>query len=166
MVGEPRTHGPDEGSWVYLISPGGDRNRVDVLRDRIVEICEASGWPAISRSNSEMAEDADPGHFFEGMHHAVGHSDCVVAILEAADETLDAELALAFSQRRPIVCLQRGEDTVKTSVLRTRLMSYERGWFVSGGDVDECATQLHALLGDPEFSEAVRRAAGEHASNP
>lgn len=107
MAEERREDGAvDEGAWVYLISGTADRNAPNPLRDRVVETCEAGGWPAVAWPSRAADGCADPGHLFEGVRHAVVHADCVVALIGDAAETADAELALAYSHRRPIIGLR------------------------------------------------------------
>jgi nucleoside 2-deoxyribosyltransferase len=153
----------DEGSWIYLIASPTDRNAADSLHDRVVETCEAGGWPAVSWPPAGGDRPSDPGHLFEGVRHAVEHADCVVALLGGVAGTTDAELALAYSHRRPIVAMRRNDDSLPTSEVQAMLATYERARMIVCDDADQCATELRGVLDDPEFAATIRRAAGEHS---
>lgn len=150
----------DEGAWIYLIAAGEGAEKS--LRERIAQTCEAGGWPAIGLPADEDDELRDPGRLFENVSHAVAHADLVVALLGDRGETTDAELALAYSHRRPIVGVRVGPDP-SASGIEGMLEGYERARLISCDDAEECATRLRAVLSDPDFGETVRRAAGELA---
>lgn len=153
----------DEGSWIYLIASATDRNTGDSLHDRVVETCEAGGWPAVSWPPADADRPPDPGHLFEGVRHAVEHADCVVALLGDAAGRRDAELALAYSHRRPIVGMRSSDDSLPTSEIQAMLATYERARVIVCDDADQCATELRAVLEDPEFAATIRQAVGEHS---
>lgn len=168
MIDEHQAHelpSIDEGSWVYLIASIGDRQEVGGLRDRVVEVCEESGWPALSWSPSAVADDVDPGHFFEGVRHAVEEADLVVAILGESAGLADAELAMAFGHRRPIVGVRVSDDGPPASEAQAMLENYGRARVIACDDVDRCAAELRSLFSDPDFAAVVRTAASEHADD-
>lgn len=156
--------GGDDASWVYLshLAQGaGPENR---LRERVVEVCEASGWYAVSWPLEERTgRGVDPGRFFEGVRHAVEHAGVVVAFIGEEAELTDAELTLAYSYRRPIigVCIS---DTAASGV-QSMLQGYERAHVITCTDVEGCAISLGAAFSDPDFEEVVRLAANEHAED-
>jgi hypothetical protein len=152
----------DEGAWVYLIAAGGRDG--GPLHEHIAQACEAGGWPAIGLPDGEADGFRDPGRLFESVSHAVAHADLVVALLGDRGETTDAELALAYSHRRPIVGVRVGADP-SASGIESMLEGYERARVISCADAEECATRLRAVLSDPDFSETVRLAAGELATD-
>lgn len=150
----------DEGAWAYLIQgPEGTRG---TLCERIARTCEASGWPAVGLPPGEADRAGDPGHLFEGVSHAVAHADFVVALLGDRGAIADAELALAYSHRRPIVGVRVSGDR-PASGIELMLDSYERALLISCEDAEECAIRLRDALSDPDFGETVRLAAGERA---
>jgi nucleoside 2-deoxyribosyltransferase len=153
----------DEGSWIYLIAPAARRSSVDFLRDRVIETCEAGGWPAVSSPPAGADRPHDPEHFFEGVCHAVEQADCVVALLGDAADTTDAELALAYSHRRPIVGMRCSVESSSTSEVQAMLATYERARMITCEDADSCAAELRAVFNDPEFAATIRQAAGEHS---
>lgn len=155
----------DEGSWAYLIAPGSDEEGVDPLRDRVVDACEASGWPTVTRSLAEIRHGPDPGDFFEDLRHAVEHADLVVALLGDAESSLDAELAMAYGHRRPIVGIRLAGDDPSSSELQAMLESYERAHLIACDDVDDCASDLRDLFSDSDFALTVRVAGGERTSH-
>lgn len=168
MTGKRLTHelpSIDEGSWVYLIAPVGDRQGMDGLRERVVEACEASGWPALSWPPPGAARVVEPGHFFEGVRHAVGEADVVVAILGTSSGLADAELAMAYGHRRPIVGVRVSDEDSPASEAQAMLENYERARVIACDDVDRCAAELRTLFSDPDFAAVVRMAAGEHADD-
>lgn len=154
----------DEGAWVYLISKAPERNAPNPLHDRVVEACEAGGWPAVAWP-SPAADDGDPGHLFEGVSHAVEHADCVVALIGDAGETADAELALAYSHRRPIVGLRLSRVDSSASAFEEMLGGYERSRVIACDSAEECAVRLRATFSDPDFADTIRTAAGEYADD-
>jgi hypothetical protein len=154
----------DEGAWIYLIAPVARRDAADPLYDRVVQTCEAGGWPAVSWPPPGGGRLADPGHFFEGVRHAVEHADFVVALLGDAAETTDAELALAYSHRRPIIGMRISDESLPTSAVQAMLESYERARMIACDGADECAAELRAVFADPGFVATIRMAAGEHAA--
>lgn len=153
----------DEGSWIYLVASAAHRGAASSLRDCVVETCEAGGWPAVCWPPAGTDRPPDAGHFFEGVRHAVEHSDCVVALLGEPADTTDAELALAYSHRRPIIGLRASDDSSPPSEVQAMLATYERARVITCDGVDECATELRAVFDDPEFAATMRRAAGEHS---
>lgn len=154
----------DEGSWAYLIASAEGPRSTDRLRDRVVDACEASGWPIVTRPASGTARTADPGHLFEDMRHAVEHADVVVALLDSVDTWLDAELALAYAHRRPIVGISLGEMSSGSEV-QGMIERYERARVIACDDVDECGSDLRELFADSDFAMTVRGAGGEHAAD-
>lgn len=163
---EVRQKGVDEGAWIYLISKAADRSTPNGLRDSVVEACEAGGWPVVAWPFPAAAGPTDPGHIFEAARHAVVHADCVVALVGGAAETADAELALAFSHRRPIVGLRlSGGSFPASSAVEEMLGTYERARVIACDSPEECAVRLRATFSDPDFTETMREAAGEFAGN-
>jgi hypothetical protein len=163
MTGEAQAVEPgtlDEGAWIYLIAD--DEGAEGGLRERISQTCEAGGWPAIGLSST--GDDSDPGRLFEGVSQAVAHADIVVALLGDRSGTADAELALAYSHRRPIVAVCIGANC-PASGIEGMLEDYERARLISCDDAEECATRLRSVLSDPDFGETVRLAAGELATD-
>jgi diketogulonate reductase-like aldo/keto reductase len=157
----------DEGSWVYLIGSADDQGATRSLHGPLIEACEASGWTALSWSPpGTAAREADPGRFFEGVRHAVEHADVVIALMGKGTETADAELALAYSHRRPIIGLQMSSEESRTSGIQDMLSSYERARVITYENANECVSKLQATFSDPSFAETIRRAAGEHAGGP
>lgn len=155
----------DEGSWVYLIAPGSGEENADPLRDRVAETCEAGGWPTVRRSPAEVSDTEDPGDFFEGVRHAVENADVVVALLGDAGAALDAELALAYGHRRPIVAVRLSDEASYSSAVQAMLERYERARVVTGDDPDGCAAGLRDLFSDSDFALTVRAAGGERVSH-
>jgi len=153
----------DEGAWIYLIASAARRSAGDPLRERVVQTCEAGGWPAISWPPAGADRASDPGHFFEGVSHAVEHADCVVALLGSEAEATDVELALAYSHRRPIIGMCISGESSPASEVQAMLENYERARMIACDDADQCAAELQAVLSDPGFAATIRRAAGEHA---
>jgi hypothetical protein len=160
---ESEANAIDEGAWIYLIAPANGSSAEDSLRERIVQACEAGGWSAISWPQAGVYRPPDPGHLFEGVRHAVEHADCVVVLLGGSAETTDAELALAYSHRRPIIGVRSSDGSSSDSGVQAMLGDYERARMITCGDADECAGELRAIFRDPEFAATIRRAAGEHA---
>lgn len=155
----------DEGAWIYMISPSARRPGDDAVRERIVETCEAGGWPTVSWSPTDAERSSgDPGPLFEGIRHAVEHADCVVALLGGTGETADAELALAYSHRRPIIGMRLSGDEFAASPVEAMLERYERARVISCDDAEGCATALHAVFSDPEFTATIHQAASEQVS--
>jgi hypothetical protein len=152
----------DEGAWVYLISPGADRCP-NSLHERVVEACEAGGWKAVGWSALATPGVGDAGRLFEGVSHAVEHAACVVALVGTEAETTDAELALAYSHRRPIVGLRLDAGDCPVSPVQGMLETYERARVISCESTEDCAAELRSTFSDPDFAETIRRAAGERA---
>lgn len=155
----------DEGSWAYLIAPGAGMRDADRLRDRVVDACEASGWPIVTRSLSEAQDASDPGDFFEDLRHAVEHADVVVALLGCPEGSLDAELAMAYGHRRPIVGVRLTGDDSSNSELQAMLERYERAHVIACDDVDDCASDLRDLFSNSDFALTVRAAGGERVAH-
>lgn len=155
----------DEGSWVYLIAPAEGLESADRLRDGVVDACEASGWPTITRYFSADRHISDPGDFFEDLRHAVEHADVVVALLGHADCSLDAELAIAYGHRRPIVGVHLTGQASSASELQEMLGRYERARVIACDDADDCASGLRDLFSDSDFALTVRAAGGERVSH-
>jgi hypothetical protein len=154
----------DEGAWIYVMGLGGDRSADDSLRERVVEACEAGGWPTVSQPSAGGACSRDPGHLFEGIRHAVEHADCVVALLGDSAEMVDAELALVYSHRRPIVGMRVCGESYPVSKVEAMLEGYERARVITCDDAAECAAELRTVFDDPEFAATIRKAAGELAA--
>ncbi len=152
----------DEGSWVYLISAAADR-RASSLHERVVEVCETGGWQAVSRPALAGAGETDPGRLFESVSHAVEHAACVVALAGEETETADAELALAYSHRRPVVGLRLGSADAPASAVQGMLATYERARVIACESAEECAVELRSTFSDPDFADTIRMAAGERA---
>lgn len=150
----------DEGAWVYLVSSVTDRAGGSLLRERVAEACEAGGWPVVGEPAS-----GDPGQLFESVRHAVEHADCVVALIGETTEMADAELALAYSHRRPIVGLRFEGTDSSASAVQEMLDSYDRARVLACDGPDECAVKLRAVFADPDFAETIRAAAGECAGD-
>jgi hypothetical protein len=93
----------DGASWVYLISSSPGMTGEDPVRNSVVAACEEGGWPVVSRPWEGTAQQLDSDHLFEDVRHAVEHADCVIALLGQTGESSDAELAIAYSHRRPII---------------------------------------------------------------
>jgi hypothetical protein len=168
MTAEHRPQDPtlvDEGSWAYLIGSESDRGVTGLLRDRVIEACEASGWPAVSWPPAKAGHEMDPGHLFEGVRHAVEHADVVVAMLGVDTGSTDAELAMAYGHRRPIVGVQLACEDVSVSATQAMLKGYERARMIVCADVDGCAAELRAVLSDPDFAATIHAAAGEYADD-
>ncbi|HEX5610319.1 MAG TPA: hypothetical protein VFX45_09535 [Solirubrobacterales bacterium] len=151
--------GPDEGSWIYLCASGAELDAERSLVERVVEACEKSGWSAVSWSPAPSKAEMDPGRFFQGVGHAVGHADVVIALIDGESDLANAELALAYSHRRPIVGVRL--STGSASPLQSWLAGYERARTIDCSDPDECFHGLREVLADPDFAETVRQAAGE-----
>lgn len=159
------TEALDEGAWIYLVGHVAERSGEDPLRACIAEICEARGWSTVGRPLADKTGSRDPGHLFEGIRHAVEHSDCVIALLGDSAEAVDAELALAYSHRRPIVGIRISGAGDPASGIQAMIEDYERARVVACDDLDDCATGLNTILDDPEFAATMHRAAGEHAES-
>lgn len=168
MAAERRPQDPpllDEGSWAYLIGSEGDRETTGLLRDRVVEACEESGWPAVSGSSAGGKDRMDPGLFFEGVRHSVGNADFVIALLGAAGGAADGELAMAYGHRRPVVGIQLAGEGSSVSETEAMLDDYERARVIACDDLDECAAGLREILSDPDFAATIHIAAGERAGD-
>ena len=152
----------DGAAWIYLISPAADGS----VRERVVDACEKGGWPIVTWPKGDSDRRRDPGHLFEDVRHAVGHADCVVALLGKPGETTDAELALAYSHRRPIVVLRATGKNSPASEVQAMLDGYERARVISCDDPKECGSRLRAVLSDPDFGATIRQAIGERAAAP
>lgn len=155
--------GLDEGSWVYLCTSVDQIEAKRHLYQRVIEACEESGWPAVSWSSPARTKETDPGRFFQGVRHAVEHADVVVAFIDEEGDLADIELALAYSHRRPVVGVNLSGKP--PSSIGAMLSGYERARFVNCSSADECFTGLRKILADPDFSETIRRAAGEHLTD-
>ncbi|MEX2447592.1 MAG: hypothetical protein WD404_02480 [Solirubrobacterales bacterium] len=165
MITEPQNEErplADEGSWVYLIGAGNRREDAGELRERVIDACEASGWPAVSWSPDTKGAEKEPGRLFEGMRHAVAHSDFVVALLGAPAGTVDAELAIAYGHRRPIVGIHRSAEGMAISKTQAMLEDYEVARLIRCEDLEGCAAQLRGVLSDPDFTAAIHASAGEN----
>jgi nucleoside 2-deoxyribosyltransferase len=156
----------DGAAWIYLISPAVDRLAGDSVHERVVEVCAKGGWPTVGWPTEDSERHRDPGHLFEDVRHAVEHADCVIALLGDLDETADAELALAYSHRRPIIGLRSARKDSTASEVQAMLEGYERARVISCGDSEECGSRLHAVLSDPDFGATIRQAVGERAAAP
>jgi hypothetical protein len=155
----------DEGAWVYLVSFVPDGDGANLLRECVVEACEAGGWPVVSEPAPGAPAPGDPGQRFESVRHAVEHADCVVALIGETTETADAELALAYSHRRPIVGLRFEGTDSSASAVQEMLNSYDRARVLACDGPDECGVKLRAVFADHDFAETIRMAAGEHAGD-
>ncbi len=89
----------------------------------------------------------------------MGHADVVIALIDGESDLANAELALAYSHRRPIVGVKL--STEAGSPLQSWLAGYERARTIDCSDPDECFHGLRKVFADPEFAETVRQAAGE-----
>jgi hypothetical protein len=156
----------DGASWVYLISSSAGLTGEDPVRGSVVTACEEGGWPVVSWPPEGTAQRADPDHLFEDVRHAVEHADCVIALLGQAGESADAELAIAYSHRRPIIGLRTDGERSSVSGVQAMLERYERARVVSCSSPDECASQVRAVLSDPGFGATIRQAVGEQAAAP
>jgi nucleoside 2-deoxyribosyltransferase len=156
----------DGAAWIYLISPGVDRLAGDAVRERVVEVCAKGGWPTVGWPTEDPERHRDPGHLFEDVRHAVEHADCVIALLGDLDATADAELALAYSHRRPIIGLRPARKDSTASEVQAMLEGYERARVIACAGSEECGSRLHAVLSDPEFGATIRQAVGERAAAP
>ncbi|HEU4905129.1 MAG TPA: hypothetical protein VFT19_03305 [Solirubrobacterales bacterium] len=155
----------DEGSWAYLIGAPSNRGAACLLRDRVIETCEENGWPAVSRSFAAGMDPVDPGRFFEGVSHSVGHADFVVALLGIAGGAADGELAMAYGHRRPVVGIRLSGEGSPASETETMLDDYERARVVACDDLEECAAGLRKILSDPDFAATIHTAAGGRAGD-
>ncbi len=156
----------DGAAWIYLISGAAGLATEDSVRERVMEICEEGGWPIVGWPTDDPDRHSDPGHLFEDVRHAVEHADCVVAVLGEPGEVADAELALAYSHRRPIIGLRVAREDSPASTVQAMLEGYERARVISCGDSEECGAQLRAVLSDPDFGVTIRQAVGERAAVP
>jgi nucleoside 2-deoxyribosyltransferase len=151
----------DEGSWVYLSF--GDSNPGDrALSRRVIETCESSGWPAVTRSPTQHENSpADSARFFEGMSHAVEHADVVIVSVSGPSAMADAELAFAYRYKKPVIALRmQGGDAVVSDV-RAMLRRYGRAFVVDYADAEGCVGGLREAFDDPRFAEIIGDAAGE-----
>lgn len=168
MAAENRPQDPsplDEGSWAYLIGAESDRGAADLLRDQVIETCEERGWPAVSSSSAAGAGPVDPGRFFEGVSHSVGHADFVVALLGVASGAADGELAMAYGHRRPVVGIRFSSESSSASETEAMLDDYDRARVIVCDDLEECAVGLREVLSDPDFVATIHTAAGEWAGH-
>jgi len=152
----------DEGSWAYLIGSEGGQGDAHPLREHVIAACEASGWGAVSWSFVESGHGGDPGNLFEGLRHAVEYADVVVAVLGATGRA-DAELAMAYGHRRPIVGISLVGEDAPISKTQSMLEGYERARVIACKDIDGCAAELRDVLSDPDFAATIQAAAREHA---
>lgn len=147
----------DDGSWAYLSL--GDDSLPGGLRDRVIEVCQGSGWPAVTRSRPTAEKhDPDTERLRLGMDHAVEHADVVVAMLGSASEVTDAELEAAFRHRRPVVGLRLAGAGAGQSEVETKLGRYGRGRLVDCADLENCDAALRAALTDEDFARTIREA--------
>jgi hypothetical protein len=153
----------DEGSWAYLIGSKGQGD-ADALRERVVAVCEESGWGAVGWSFVAAGHGGEPGNLFEGLRHAVEHADVVVALLGATGQA-DAELAMAYGHRRPIVGIRFADADAPISETQSMLESYERARVIACEDIDGCAAGLRDVLSDPDFAATIHVAAGERVED-
>jgi hypothetical protein len=156
----------DGASWVYLISSSPGMTGEDPVRSSVVAACEEGGWPVVSWPREGTAQQLDSDHLFEDVRHAVEHADCVIALLGQTGESSDAELAIAYSHRRPIIGLRTDGERSSISGVEAMLARYGRARLVSCDSPDECAGQLRAVLSDPEFGATMSQAIGEQAAAP
>jgi hypothetical protein len=154
----------DGAAWIYMTSPAAGFSADDSMRRRVVEVCEEGGWPIVAWPTEDPDRHRDPGHLFEDVRHAVEHADCVVAVLGEPGETVDAELVLAYSHRRPIIGLRVTWGDSPASGVQAMLEDYERARVISCRGPEECGGQLRAALSDPDFGATIRQAAGERAA--
>lgn len=155
----------DEGSWVYLSLGVAERGAGHDLRQRVVDVCEESGWPAVSWSPTPHEGNVfDSARFFDGMSHAVEHADAVVVVLDDPSPMTDVEIAFAYTHNRPIVGLRVGNRDSGSEV-QGMLRSHGRAYVVDCADIDECVDSLRQALSNPRLSEAIREAAGEQTSH-
>jgi nucleoside 2-deoxyribosyltransferase len=155
-------HELDEGSWVYLSLWGVERRTERDLHQRVIEACEASGWPAVSWSPpAHKGNVTDSSRFFEGMSHAVEHADVVVVLVNSPSAMTDAELAFAYRHNRPVVGLRLGSQRTTASAVQAMLQRYGRAHLIDCADIDDCAAGLREALTDPGFAATIREAAGE-----
>ncbi len=156
----------DGAAWIYLISSAADRSAEDSVHERIMEVCEAGGWPVVGWPTEDPDRNRDPSHLFGDIRHAVEHADCVIALLGEPGETADVELTLAYSHRRPIIGLRITREDSHVSEVQAMLEGYERARVISCGNPEECGSQLRAVLSDPDFGATIRQAVGEQAAAP
>jgi len=150
----------DDSSWVYLSLWNLERHTGSEVQRRVVEACEASGWPAVSWSPpAHDGNVTDSARYFEGMAHAVEHADLVVAWVDGPSAMTDAELAFAYSHHRPVVGLRVSSEEMGISAVQAMLRRYKRAWLVDAPDVEGCLAGLREALGDPEFRGMVHDAA-------
>jgi nucleoside 2-deoxyribosyltransferase len=155
-------HDLDEGSWIYLSLREVDIRMGRDLRSRIVEVCESSGWPAVSwMPPAHKGNVTDSSRFFEGMSHAVEHADVVVVLMNRRSTMTDAELAFAYRHNRPVVGLRVVSEESDDSEVQAMLQRYARARLIDGEDLDACIAGLSEVLTDPEFALTIRKAAGE-----
>jgi sugar/nucleoside kinase (ribokinase family) len=160
MEAEDQREAPelDEGSWVYLSRGSGAQPAEGELLEKIVEVCEKSGWRTVSHPPPRRdGAGADPGRYFASVSHAVEHADVVVAMIGEKDELADAELTLAYSHGRPVVGVRVGGGLLDTQA-RMLLADYERARIVTCSTPGECAVSLQQTLSDPAFVETIRQA--------
>ena len=153
----------DGDAWIYLISSATGLSATRHVRAHVKEACEDGGWPIVDRPAADSLHHRDPGRFFEDIRHAVGYADCVIAFLGETGETTDAELALAYSHRRPVIGLATSQS-LPVSEVQAMLGDYERARVISCTDPEECATRLREVLADPDFNAVIRQAVGERAA--
>lgn len=150
----------DDSSWVYLSLWNLERRAGREVHRQVVEVCEASGWPAVSWSPpAHDGNVTDSARYFEGMAHAVEHADLVVVLVDGPSAMTDAELAFAYSHHRPVVGLRVASEEMTGSDVQGMLHRYRRAWLVDAPDIEGCLTGLREALGDPEFRGIVRDAA-------
>jgi DNA-binding NarL/FixJ family response regulator len=150
----------DEGSWIYLSLGEADLRVRPGLREQVIEVCESSGWPAVSWS-PPLHREHDVSRFFEGMDHAVEHADVVIVLLEGDSAVADAELASALKHRRPVIGLSFAAGSFRRSAVQASLSTYARGRVVECADVDDCVSGLREALTDRSFGVTIHEAASE-----
>lgn len=163
--GDSHQNDLNEGSWVYLAA-SADHAGQDV-RQRLVEACEASGWPAVSWVRSLGLDDGPPGleQEIETVRHAVAHADVVVVLIHGGSDLSETELKLAREHRRPVVALcHSGADQGAAEGQAGSLRDYDRATLVFCESPDQCGAQLRSALADPRFGAKIVEAASEPSS--
>jgi nucleoside 2-deoxyribosyltransferase len=156
----------DGAAWIYLISTLTGLPSEGTVRESVREVCEEGGWPIVGWPTDDSGRNTDTGHLFEDVRHAVEHADCVIALLGESGGTADAELALAYSHRRPVIGLRLMPEDSPASAVQAMLGDYERARVVSCQDPEDCGVRVRAVLSDPDFGATIRQAVGERAAAP
>ncbi len=133
----------------------------DDLKARLTAAFEAGGW-ATARWSGSAEGRSDPGRLLEGMSDAVGHADVVVVHAGSNSPMSHAELALAYSHRRPIIGI-RMFDEEPPAELQGMLSFYERARVVTCVDADDCIARVNEVLADPDFGETIRLSSVERS---